>query len=147
MVNALPHDTYHNPIGSRKRQRGIIIVPLMLLLSAVSLYATHLLLQTVLQQRIIHNYLQSANLEQEMDSDLQRLVATQPLQHSILTKGSSVYIPDDSRSTCTTGTWIYRYNVINRSQPGYSALVILNQHVDRVLGSFDRLRIVAVHFD
>lgn len=147
MVNALPQDTLHNPILSRKRQRGIIIVPLMLLLSAVSLYATHLLLQTVLQQRIVHNYLHSAKVEHEMDSDLQRLISTQALQHSMLIEKERVYIPDDPRPICTTGTWIYRYEVVNRSQPSYTALVILKQRVDLALGWFDRLNMLAVQFN
>jgi hypothetical protein len=120
-----------------------MVVPCVLLLSAISLSTGQMLLQTIMQQRILHNYLQSIIIAQQLDADVRLLALGKSMQHSILQGLGNTYIPDDPTPSCTAGTWIYRYTVLHRTHPSYATLVILRQRsVSGVLGS---LHIVAVH--
>jgi hypothetical protein len=123
----------------------MILIPALLLLNLLSLNASQMLLLTLQQQRIIHNYIQAGKVASELELDLYNLRNSQILQYTIITSQGTFFKADDPAPECNTGTNIYQIELTHRTHPTYNLLVILTQRVNRGSGFYASLNIAAVH--
>lgn len=86
-------------IRTAQSNSGMILFAALLLTCFSSMLGGFLLLQTIMQQRIVHNYLQSNLVLRRLEQDLKKIINNQQPETSIVTIVASNISEDGAKIT------------------------------------------------